>query len=160
MSSGSGRASEEIAAWEKDAEGHVAAGRADLAAELLERALVLRIRSLGAGHPSLVPAAEVLARACNHAVSAELRLGRALAAAEGRLQRLLALLAEVSSAAAPDVLAPCFNVTLNNMASLHQRLGNQEAAVLCLREALPLCSALVPSEAAATHLSLCALLSQ
>jgi len=157
---------------EAEAEVLVAQGRTDLAAEFFDRALCLRLSILGQNHESLPAAAEVLTRTANHAASVELRQhGADLGHAEQMLQRTLALLTEVSAGAAivppfeqvghvAASLAPCFNLTLSNLAALHQRFGNKEAALLCLREAEALCLDLPASDAAATHLSLCALLSQ
>ncbi|CAE8627744.1 unnamed protein product [Polarella glacialis] len=67
---------------------------------------------------------------------------------------------QVAAGSKKASLAPCFSLTLGNLAALHQRLGNREAALLCLREAEALCPSLPAAESAATHLSLCALLSQ
>lgn len=152
---------------EAEAEALVALGHTDAASDLFDRALCQRIRTLGPGHESLAPAAEVLTRTSNHAANLELRQpGHDLRRAERRLQRTLALLAEVSvgvgatGSGRQAALAPCFNLTLSNLAALHQRLGNREDALVCLQEAESLCRVLPASDAAATHLSLCALLSQ
>eukprot|EP00930_Biecheleria_cincta_P072104 TRINITY_DN5954_c0_g1_i3.p1 TRINITY_DN5954_c0_g1~~TRINITY_DN5954_c0_g1_i3.p1 ORF type:complete len:1421 (-),score=275.03 TRINITY_DN5954_c0_g1_i3:32-4294(-) len=124
---------------EREAEARLAEGHTDIAASLYERALT---------------------RASNHASSLEIRQGGDLNRAEQRLQRTLALLAEVASGNRQANVAPCISLTLSNLAALHQRSGFKSAALLCLREAEALCPLLPASEAAATHLSLCALLSQ
>eukprot|EP00747_Dinoflagellata_sp_TGD_P105654 gnl/TRDRNA2_/TRDRNA2_169615_c0_seq1.p1 gnl/TRDRNA2_/TRDRNA2_169615_c0~~gnl/TRDRNA2_/TRDRNA2_169615_c0_seq1.p1 ORF type:complete len:592 (-),score=86.58 gnl/TRDRNA2_/TRDRNA2_169615_c0_seq1:11-1786(-) len=153
--------SESIGRCEKDAEAHVASGRTDLAADLYDSALRLRMRTLGPSHPSLIGAAEVLTRTSNHAASVEMELGSDLGHVERRLKRVLALLAEVSCGLKQArSLAPCFHLTLSNLAALHQRRGNRDLALLCFREAEALAGHLPISDAMATQLSLCALFSQ
>eukprot|EP00929_Paragymnodinium_shiwhaense_P059004 TRINITY_DN29539_c0_g1_i1.p1 TRINITY_DN29539_c0_g1~~TRINITY_DN29539_c0_g1_i1.p1 ORF type:complete len:1557 (+),score=400.03 TRINITY_DN29539_c0_g1_i1:100-4770(+) len=161
-----------IDACEREAAACLQASQSAAAAELLDRAVCLRLRTLGPSHPSLVASAEALTRASNHAASAEMKtsgegMTTGLAQAVQRLQRTLALLAEVGGAAstgsgAPASLAPCLNLTLGNLAALQQRLGtpgSREAALLCLKEAAAL-NGLPYADGAATQLSLCALLSQ
>lgn len=82
--------------------------------------------------------------------------------AERQLQRSLRLLDEVLDLqGAPHVnLLSCINLTLANLASLHQRAGRRTMALKLLREAEALGASITPAEAAATQLSLCALLSQ
>mmetsp|Transcript_164001 Transcript_164001/g.290307 ORF Transcript_164001/g.290307 Transcript_164001/m.290307 type:complete len:1267 (+) Transcript_164001:60-3860(+) len=145
---------------EQEAELHVASGRTDVAAELYESALRLRQGALGPTHQSLPATAEALTRSSNHAASLALSRGEDLGSAECCLRRTLAMLAEVAAGVGHAKLASCFNLTLSNLAALQQRLGRQEAALLCLKEAASLCNMLPHADAAATHLSLCAQLSK
>jgi tetratricopeptide (TPR) repeat protein len=76
------------------------------------------------------------------------------------LRNTLALLVEVKQGLPKAKLELCFNLSLNNLAALHQRLDRPEAALLCLQEAECFCDALPYGDAAATHMSLCAQLSK
>ncbi|CAK9117344.1 unnamed protein product [Durusdinium trenchii] len=141
----------ELAAEELLREGH-----AEAAALRYERALQLRLKACEA--PSqLALTAEALAKASNHACK-----DFSAPQAERQLQRSLRLLDEVLDLqGAPHVnLLSCINLTLANLASLHQRAGRRTMALKLLREAEALGASITPAEAAATQLSLCALLSQ
>lgn len=152
-----------FARCEREAEAHVAAGRTDVAAGLYERALRLRIQIFGAGHPVVLKVAEVFARISNHASNVELRSTGAhwqFERAEQRLGRTLELLAEVAVESHHDKLPSLFNLTLGNMAALHRRRNENEAALRWLLEADALATMLPASEVVANNLSLCSILSK
>eukprot|EP00930_Biecheleria_cincta_P072672 TRINITY_DN60024_c0_g1_i1.p1 TRINITY_DN60024_c0_g1~~TRINITY_DN60024_c0_g1_i1.p1 ORF type:complete len:630 (+),score=96.72 TRINITY_DN60024_c0_g1_i1:41-1930(+) len=153
---------EAITRCEREAEAHVAAGRTDVAAGLFERSLRSRIQTFGPSHPVVLKAAEVFARISNHASSVDLRSTGAhwrFERAEQRLGRTLELLAEVAIESCDAVLPVLFNLTLGNMAALHQRRGENEAALRWLLEADALATMLPVSEVVANNLSLCSILS-
>eukprot|EP00434_Breviolum_minutum_P010815 symbB.v1.2.009536.t2/scaffold576.1/size184938/10 len=145
---------EDAPSYERQAQDHVFQGRIDAAADCYEKALRIRLKS-GDKPSQLVHAAEVLARASNHAC----KDASVPKAGERQLQRTLGLLYDVrDSGCAGAVLLSCINLTLANLAALHTRAGRHTTALRYLREAEALGAP--PAEAAATHLSLCALLSQ
>ena len=145
---------EDALSYERQAQDHVFQGRIDAAADCYEKALRIRLKS-GDKPSQLVHAAEVLARASNHAC----KDASVPKAGERQLQRTLGLLYDVrDSGCAGAVLLSCINLTLANLAALHTRAGRHTTALRYLREAEALGAP--PAEAAATHLSLCALLSQ
>ena len=145
---------EDASSYERQAQDHVFQGRIDAAADCYEKALRIRLKS-GDKPSQLVHAAEVLARASNHAC----KDASVPKAGERQLQRTLGLLYDVrDSGCAGAVLLSCINLTLANLAALHMRAGRHTTALRYLREAEALGAP--PAEAAATQLSLCALLSQ
>mmetsp|Transcript_65339 Transcript_65339/g.121801 ORF Transcript_65339/g.121801 Transcript_65339/m.121801 type:complete len:1052 (+) Transcript_65339:68-3223(+) len=151
---------QKIAAHEEAIAKHSESGQSGEAAAACEAALSLRVKAFGLADPSLPGLAETLTRLSNHAARAELKEGAHLQAAEVRLRRTLALLAEVGSGVRRRSLAPCFCLTLNNLAAVHQELGRAVVALACLREAASFSALLPYSDAAATHMSLCTVLSQ
>eukprot|EP00438_Fugacium_kawagutii_P015890 Skav226663 [mRNA] locus=scaffold861:15645:20263:+ [translate_table: standard] len=125
-------------AWPLDAKSHeckaeeyVHEGRVEVAARYYEQALRIRLES---GDASLLHTAEALARTSNSACKD--------AVPKRELSTVLA----------------CINLTLGNLAALHMRGGKPNVALKYLKEAEALGAP--PAEAAATQLSLCALLSQ
>lgn len=161
-----------ITQCEVAAEALIESSKAEEAAELFDRALCLRIRLLGPRHESLSSTAVRLGSISNQAANTELRHPAPDLDRIGcRLKRNLALLAEVgvgANAEANDGLPPasvaslvaCINQTLRNLAALQLRRGSGGAALVCLKQAFSLCPGIPTADSAATHLSLCAVLSQ
>ena len=145
----------DAASHQRKADESVQQGRVDVAASYYEQALQMRLES-GDSPSQLVQNAEALARASNHACK-----DAVAKAAASQLHRTLTLLYDARDAAGATgaaTLLSCINLTLTNLAALHTRSGKQQQALKYLKEAEALGPP--PAEAAATQLSLCALLSQ
>merc|ERR1719162_293848 len=81
--------------YERDARTLAHDGYAELAANLYENAVRLRVRILGPRHPSVVSAVAVLSHTSSQATRIEMCLGGEVVVSKRRLLRLCVLLAEV-----------------------------------------------------------------
>merc|ERR1719162_2757930 len=99
--------------YERDARTLAHEGYAELAANLYENAVRLRLRILGPSDTTVINGIEILAHTSNQATRIEVCLGGDLVVSKRRLMRLCAILAEVRGCANQQCLAASFNMTLN-----------------------------------------------